>query len=180
MTNYPVLVEVIKDVVSNMRVPIVGTSPMEYHNINYQPGLTNQIVEALLANDNSISLKELKYPLIAVVLPVKEKRGGPNYSEAKLPRVVFANLTETNTESEKVLDKYSSTGVFKTILIPMYREFFIQLAKHPLTNIGEWESIKHYYSEWPFQLPVSQGVTDYVDSIEVLDLEINLNKQINC
>lgn len=174
-TDYANIVKLLENIVGTM----FSDSDKEFtipvgYSVNYQPGLTNQIVSRLYAMDNSLTLYNEKYPIIAVVLPIFEERGNGFQSLVRIPRIVIANLTKTNTSSEYVLDKYSNDGVFETILYPCYREFLKRIARNNKTSVSEPNMIKHKYIEMPYQLPLTQGMSDFVDAIEIRDLEIIL------
>jgi hypothetical protein len=111
MTEDVYLVKVIKDIVSSMYDKT----------INYQPGSTEQITKSLNDLDNSITSKGKKYPLIAMVMPVPERRGKSVgcYAKVVIPRIVIATIS--NYPTDDVLLRYDLlTGVFPTILYPLY------------------------------------------------------------
>lgn len=181
ITKYANIIKLLEDVTNSM----FDTSDSEFTlpsglSVNYQPGLTHQIISRLYAMDNSLSFYNDKYPMIAVVLPITEERGNGFQSVVKIPRIVIANITKTNTNSEYVLDKYSTDGIFETILYPCYREFLKKVARNKYTSISEPSMIKHKYFEMPYQLPITQGISDFIDCIELRDLELTLNNVKIC
>lgn len=170
-----ILVDIMTEVTSAMVLP-VGVGP-----INFVPGRGFQIIKSLQYKDNSITLKGLKYPLIAMLMPVKEKRGTGFYANVNIPRIIIAHLTKSGDGNEGVLEKYNSDGVFKTILYPCYYEFLKQLAYHPLVNSGDPDSFIHEKMDNPGQKQESEdGTNDFIDSIEILNLEFILNQFKKC
>lgn len=167
-----VVVDVIKSVTDAMQVAIPDTDPVEYFIINYEPGRHSQIIDAL-KNKDGTSLDQLKYPLIAVVMPIPEKNGS-GFLEVTFPRTVIAYLTKTNTNTELVLKKYESSGVFKTILIPCLNEFIRRLAWSTFTNMGDPGAYEYTVRHSPSQQPIGEGLSDFVDIIEILNLKATI------
>lgn len=169
-----VLVKIMQDVVKSMKSPV--SNP-----INYEPGRSIQILDSLQANDNSISYKGFKYPLVAMLLPIDENRGRSGYyATANIPRIVFATHVSSFDGVEYVLDKYGANGTFTTILYPMYNEFLRCLAIHPEIIGMDVDAFIHTKRDNPCQQPIGQGLSDYVDTMEILGLEIILNQIKNC
>lgn len=172
-----ILVDVMKEVVASMVVanPLGGN-----FSINYEPGRSNQIIASIIDLDNSITMKGLKYPLLAMVMPVRISKGTPFAGMVRIPRIVIATLTKTRLGNETVLSKYDSSGTFKTILYPIYNEFLKRLAMHPNINCSDPESIEHEMEDNPGQQPITESLTDYIDSIEILNLKFNLLQTKTC
>lgn len=170
------VVDILQSVTQAMRVRVPDVTPITYFNIVYQPGRNTQIIEALKLLDCG-EINNLKYPLIAVVMPISEKNGS-GFTEVTFPRIVIANLTKTNTGSEFVIDKYSSDGVFKTILRPCLREFINRFAWSIYTNMGDPDAYDYTVKESPCQQPIGEGLTDFVDIIEILNLKATIFSQI--
>lgn len=175
MIQDQILVDIMQTVVDAMRVPnITGGG---YMTMNYEPGRSIQIIKSLNENDNSITYKGLKYPLIAMILPVREKMGTGLGSVVRIDRLVIATLT---TGTDAIKRRYESDGTFKTVLYPCYREFLKQLAYSKYTLMGDPEAIPHTKMDNPGTQPVGQGSNDFIDSIELLNLEFTLNKIKTC
>ena len=168
------LVDIVADVVSAMKVQNPLLSLGTFLPINFEPGRSIQILQALAEKDSSTTLKDLKYPLVAMVMPVPETLGS-GFIKVKIPRIVFAYLTKTGTDSENVLDKYDSDGVFKKYLYPCYYEFLRRLAWSIHTNMGDPEAYVHTKIDNPSQQPIGEGLNDYVDILEIQNLEIIFN-----
>lgn len=170
------VVNILQDVCNS----IVLVVDNETLSVNYQPGRNSQIIQSLTNYDHSDLYKSLKYPLLAAVLPFKEKRGGSVFSEVTIDRIVLATLTETNTASEDVLQKYSDTGRFSKILIPFYNEFLKRLALHPNVINSDPGNFPHEYFENPAEIPISRETNDFVDSIEIRNLKFIIQQNQIC
>lgn len=144
--------------------------------INYSPGSNSKIIESLRVMDGT-SLSGFKYPLIAAVMPISEKMGS-GYIDVTFPKIVIAHITKTNTLSEPVLDKYTSNGVFKTILRPCKNELIKQIAWSTFTNTGDPDAYEYTSRDLPCQQPIGDGLTDFVDIIEILNLKAIIFPQI--
>jgi len=171
-----VLVDVIQSVVDSMEVQI----PEESANfvVHYEPGRSYDIIKSISGLDNSITYKDVKYPLFAMLMPIPEKRGETGYyAEVTIPRIIIAYLTKTGGGEEGILEKYNSAGVFKTILYPLYKEFFKRLGLCTSINTSDPDDFEHTKMDNPGQ-QVEASTNDFIDSIEILNLKfILLNKK---
>jgi hypothetical protein len=166
------VVDVLSSVVDAMIVPKVGVIPAANWAVQYEPGQSVQIIDAL-KNKDGTTLGGLKYPLIAAVMPIPEK-GGSGFLEVIFPRIVIAHYTKDGTNTEPVKNKYESSGVLKTILRPCFREFMNRLAWSNYTNMGDPDAYEYIYREYPAQQKIGDGLSDFVDIIEILDLKATI------
>lgn len=175
MNQNVVLVDIMEDIVNSMSVSGIS-------NINYQPGTSSQVVKTLNELDNSVSFKGLKYPLIAMVLPVPEKRGrvgaGFGYALAKIPRIVIATISKYPTDD--VMPRYASDGVFKTVLYPLYYELLTKICQSKNICDTDPDALEHTKLDCPNVRRLSSMSTDWVDYIEILGLQLTLNQIKTC
>ena len=168
MTEDAVVVDVIREVVESITVK----------QCYFDAGRTIQILKGIAMKDNSMSLKNSKYPLVAMMMPFDERRGsGLYYSTVTIPRIIISTITKSN---DLVLQKYESSGTYKTVLYPVYNEFFKRLGAHPNIIGQDPDSFPHIKRDNPGQQPIGQGLTDYIDSIEILNLELILQQIKTC
>jgi hypothetical protein len=168
-----VLVKIIEEVVNSMVSP---AGP-----IFYQPGRAIHILDALQRKDNSISYKDLKYPLIAMMLPVMENRTATGfYATVKIDRIVLATHTDSFDGQDFVMDKYGENGTFTKILYPLYYEFLRCLALSSHLIGTHPDTFVHRKMDNPSQQPIGEGLSDYVDTIEILGLELTLSQLKTC
>lgn len=167
------IVDVLKSVVSAMQVanPTGGL-----FTINYEPGRNDQILDHLKSLDKA-SLSQYKYPLIAAVMPIQEQYGS-GFTEVTVPKIVIAYLTKDEKGVEFVLDKYVSNGIFKTILRPCKNELINRIAWSTYTNMGDPDAYEYTYREIQSQSVIGEGLNDFVDIIEILNLKITIFSQI--
>lgn len=170
------IVNIFKDIVSKMRVKNLSNT-LQYLDVQYDAGRDIDILGNLSEKDASISLKDKKYPLIALKLPVIQKVTN-GLLKITIRRIVIATLT--NNEQAEVLSRFSNTEVFKTILQPCYKEFLKQVANSKWTSQGDPQAIIHLMSHNPGNQPLTKGLSDFVDIIEILDMEFYLNNIQNC
>lgn len=170
-----ILVDVINAVVSSMTVAGVSY-------INFEPGRSIQIMKSLDDANNSITYKGTKYPLIAMLLPSPTRRGKSilGYGMVTIPRIVIATLVKDPDGMQSVLKRFEVGGTFKDILYPCYYEFLIRTAQSPNVIGGDPESFEHTFLDNPGQQPIGEGLTDYVDSVEILNLQLNLSQLKTC
>ena len=165
------IVNVIGDVVKSM----------SNKSVNYQPGSTEQIVKSLTDLDNSITSKGLKYPLIAMVMPVIERRGRSVgfYAKVTIPKIIIATIS--NYPNDDVLLRYDlKTGVFPTILYPIYYDFLYQLGASPRIEGQDPNSFEHTKMDFPNIRRLASGTNDWVDYMQITNLEIIINQLKTC
>lgn len=155
------------------------TRPPGVSVINYQYGRNINIIQSLIELDNTKTLKGTKYPLMALVLPVVERRGRPPhyYATVNIKRFVISTIAYGET---KVKDRFAEGGTFKTILYPLYYEFLDRVAQSPNVIGGDPDMILHDIMPNPGDIPIAKESNDYVDSIEILNLELTLNQIKTC
>jgi len=170
MTETKPIVTLIQDVVSSIN--IVGL-PV----INYQAGNSMQIIKSLLEKDNSSNFKDTKFPLIALATPVRMQRTeGGFYGRVKIPLITIAAISDLNTD---VIDRYAIGGTFLTTLYPVYFEFLKQLSYNELVTNEDDGTFKHILEEDPGVQNIPE-TADFVDCINIRDLEFNFTQKINC
>jgi hypothetical protein len=147
--------------------------------LNYLYGRGDQIVSKLLSKDSAPTLKNYKYPLIALVqdFPEDDNRETNAYHATTLPSIIICTLTKGTDEVPK---RYEQT--FKPILYVIYKEFMKQLARHP-ANAGSLDpaTIPHLRYDRPGAAPDPKSdFTDYLDIIELTNVEIYFTDNIIC
>lgn len=147
----------------------------------YQHGHPLEIVESLQEMTKNPDASETKYPLIALFQDFPEKKG-TNNSDAELKlNLIIANLTQPQL---KAPDRYVQN--FKPILIPIYYEFLKQIAKSGYFR--EDNSIKLLHTKIDRLYWGRSGLfgnqknlfNDYIDCIEIVDLQLNLKQNTFC
>jgi hypothetical protein len=175
MIEETILVDIIGDCVSQMRVK--GISSDTSSNINYDAGSFIQIIDKLNTFDESITLKSKKYPLVALRTRMREKRGLGFYAKTIIDKIVISTISN---DTDDVLQRYSVNGTFKKILYPCYYEFMFRLAQSPKIIGSDPDAFIHIKMDSPGVQPLTLGGTDFIDSIEIIGLEIILNQIKNC
>ena len=141
--------------------------------LNYQPGASAQIIADLTRK----KLVSIKYPLLAMLTPIQVQRTEAGfYGRVRIPLITFAMYSELNT---LVLDRYAAGGTFLTVLYPFYYEFLKQLSYHELVINEDDGTFKHTLEEAP-GVDKIQNTTDFVDCLNIRDLEFNLTQKVNC
>lgn len=136
--------------------------------INYQYGFSIQVLESLKGKDGA---QLPKYPLIALYFPIREDRGKGYYADVTIKKIVIASLTN---KDDRPVQRYEN--VFKTILYPVYYSFMKQLALNQYSQQKNPDMIIHTKTDYP-GITAATGINDFVDTIEITNLQISL-KQI--
>lgn len=146
--------------------------------INFDAGRDMDILNQLSLKDESFSnLFNLKYPLIAVRLPILHKVG-TGYETIRIPRIVIAMLA--TREHSAVMPRFSEQEVFRNVLQPIYKQFLKYIAASKWTALLDPNYIPHSYFYSPGVQPIGSGLNDYVDIIEILNMELLINNIQNC
>ncbi|MES2004338.1 MAG: hypothetical protein V4450_07440 [Bacteroidota bacterium] len=170
-----IVVEKFKEIVQ--RTDNVLFATLNKH-LNYEHGSSTQIIAELLTLNNAINpaTRAGKYPLIALFQPFREIKGGGYSLRVRIPKIVIATSTNSTDNTET---RYSQT--FIPILYPIYEELLRQICRHRNVVEQDPEDLKHTKADNPGS-PPPQGVqfTDFLDAIEIYDLELTFQLDTNC
>jgi hypothetical protein len=172
-----IIVDAFADIVSAM-APALTKQGLS---VNYTYGRQPQILTHLQKLNNSITQKNNKYPLLALFLPFKEQFGGDYYATVTFPKIVIATLSNNTDTPEK---RYQEA--FKKILYPVFEEFKKQIARHPNIIMQNEDYLQFKKQDNPGSPPPqadkSGGIqfADYVDAIEIYDLQLTFQAKTNC
>lgn len=178
MADSPIIVvDVIGEVVAAVQAAIGATLPSPNKVILYTYGRSIQILEKLTLLNNSKDLKGTKYPLFALFMDFPENHGGNNGYPftVKFPKISIATLTNSTDDPPK---RYNAT--FKPILYPIYQEFLRQLVRHKNIVGNDPNTISHIKWDRPGSQPEGSGLNDYIDAIELQNLELTFKKVKTC
>lgn len=164
------VVNLIKDVIAAMSVTGIT-------NLNYEPGASVQIIESLVRKDQSKTLKDTKFPLIAMLTPVSVSRGEDGfYGKVRIPVITIATYS---TLTMPVLDRFADGGTFQSILYPVYYEFLRQLSYNELVVTEDDGEFRHKVEEDPGVEKIT-NTSDFVDCLNIRDLEFYIIQKVNC
>lgn len=163
------VVDIIGEVATSMASDI---SPMV---LNYTYGRNVQILEQLQRLEDSITLKNTKFPLLALFQDFPEVRGTGYYAEVTIPKIIIACLTRS-TDPPKV--RYEQT--FKPILYPIYYSFLDWLVKHKNVVVNEPDELKHVKWDRPGTIEDGGNLREYYDAIEIQNLKLLIIQTKTC
>lgn len=145
----------------------------------YLYGHRRDINNRLVKKDKDKVFKYQKYPLIALRLPIPEDHSNDGIVSVSLNIAILA-FTDRNYKSE---ERYEN--VIKPVLEPLYDQFLAALESTGIFTfegeIPEHTKIDRLY--WGIEQSegnVRNIFTDPLDAIELIDLELNFVKNINC
>jgi hypothetical protein len=144
-----------------------SSRPTNPFNVYYDFGHHEEVLKNLIYKEQDPT-KPKKYPLIWLVTPFKEKRGGNTFNSIATLHFVIAHYTEMNYSMPERRD-----NVFMPILYPVYNELMRQLGKS-----GSFQMPfipKHDYMDLQFAKVDTDGTNlfgDYVDVIDVRNFEL--------
>lgn len=148
--------------------------------ILYEYGRSIQILRQLQLLNQSITQKEMKYPLFALFQPFSEDSGGGYYATVKFPKISIAALTQN---TDPVNQRYDKT--FKPVLYPIYQEFLRQLCLHKNIVASDPGAIPHKHWDVPGSDQTTDQVkganfNDIVDAIIIQDLQLTFKQVKKC
>lgn len=159
-------------------VDVFGSTKIQQ--IRYSKSSFTELIETLAQADGSAEEKYNKYPLTHLVQDLVIERGQDvgSFGSANL-NIIFIHQTEN---TYKISDR--DEKVFKPVLWPMYYEFMRQLFKSGWTwgnDTGEYRHRVIKRAFWGNRQLKSSALTlnDYVDAIEIQNLQIKFNYE-NC
>ena len=149
--------------------------------LNYQYGHIYELLQTLaqMDQDPSGAAGRIKYPCVYLLMDIREQRGRQPgiYSEVNLDIVIMHQTDPTY----KAADRYEH--VFEPVLEPIYYSLIKQLCTIPQTEQGNQDMLTHDKWDRLFWGTSSIGgntglaVNDYVDAIELQNLDLKLNYQ---
>jgi hypothetical protein len=172
------IVEIIGEVVAAADAVLFPT--LNKH-ILYTYGRSIQILTQLQLLNEGIkqTTKDSKYPLFALFQDFPEITNTGYYCTVKFPKISIATLTNSTDDVPK---RYAQT--FKPILYPIYQEFFRQLGRHKNIVGNDPGAFNHIKWDRPGTQPEGDGkgsnFNDYVDAIEIQNLELTFKQVKNC
>lgn len=146
-------------------------------NLNYQYGPVEELLETLSQMDKDPNSQKLKYPLVWLILDMKERRGRTVgfYAEAPM-RIVIAHQTNQNFKTTERYEK-----VFKPVLYPIYYNFLEKASQHRLLNNSVPELIIHDKIDHVFWGTQEAGggkskisLSDFLDAIELDNMLLDI------
>lgn len=173
MARTPILiVNTFADIVNKINTSLQFGVPVRYHY-----GSSIQILKKLVQLNEGITTKQ-RFPLIALFQPFEETMGGNGYyTQLKIRKIVIAMLSNL---TDDVPDRYNKT--FIPVLYPIYYEFLNQISLNGNFIINDSGMIPHTKMDVPGSPPPKDNANfnEYVDAIEINNLELTFYEQINC
>jgi hypothetical protein len=170
-----IIVDIIKDVVQATDAKLY---PVLGKHLDYQPGRSTQIQTELqkMTQAAVATNRAGKYPLIALFQDIPEQRGSSGYySTVTIPKISIAVLT---IQTDPVLIRYDKN--FRPILYPIYEEFLRQLCRHKNIVASDPNAIPHIKYDRPGSQPAGQNLNEYLDAIEISNLQLTFKKVKVC
>jgi len=169
----PLIVDVFQELVQR-------TSQVIYNDpavIDFQPGRSAQILTEVQKITNAIKAdtRNRRYPLFALFYDFPQDKGGTYPTSVTLPKISIATLTNIN---DPVLARYPKT--FKPILYPIYYEFLRQLTRHRNIVGNDPAAFPHKLWERPGNQPEGQNLNDYLDALEIMNLQLTFKTVNTC
>lgn len=180
------ITDIIGDIARNIRCEI--TVPGRYGDftsaecppVNYVFGNSQYVRERIIDLSKTASSSIIKYPLIALFVPISEQRGNPQWHSKAKVKVLIAIATKRDYSNEE-----RSVISFANVLRPIYEAFLEGIRKDGRLEISYKGIIPHEYSEnysygkYGAYTSPSETMPDPIDAIDINNLELTV-KNNNC
>lgn len=169
----PLLIDVFQELVQKTSQKVYGSPDV----IDFQPGRPTQILTEVQKITNAIKTETRgkRYPLFALFYDFPQDKGGGYPTSVTIPKISIACLTNM---TDPVLARYPKT--FKPILYPIYEEFLRQLTRHKNIVGNDPAAFPHKLWERPGSQPEGQTLNDYLDALEIMNLQLTIKTVNSC
>lgn len=180
MTPKIPIIEIMAGIVSKVSdrlTPQLQTFDELITGVHYQHGHPLEIIETMNQFDKSDSFVYKKYPLIGLFQDFPEERGQVGMSGKVRLHLIIARSTKNDY---KAAERYENN--FKPVLYPIYEALLEEIAlagKYFLvkdkTQISHTKIDRLYWGRDGLWKNEKNVFNDWVDAIEIRDLELNVN-----
>lgn len=146
-------------------------------------GSYNEVRKKLVFKDQSVTMKDTKYPLVWLVQPFSEKlRPQLSVYASIQPRIFIIDQTDPNATTQ---ERYGANGRFTLRLYPIFDELLKQISLTPAfyqIPIAKMQFTKTDYPYWGLDGEEADTnlFTDFVDAIELKNFALNVNTKKLC
>ena len=175
MTSPVYIVDIIGDCVAlaNAKLAMLPTPIV----CSYTYGRQVNILEYLQnLRNNPNGSGNAVYPLIALFMDFPEDRGVEYYCKVTIPRLQISCITQSTAD---IPTRYNSL-TFKPILYPIYYALLQAFANCGNIVGNDPDSFIHRKFDRPYSQPVSAGLQDYIDAIELNNLTLTISQTKTC
>lgn len=168
----------LRDIVAKVNtivLPKLQAVRPEIEQVSYSFGTIDELNENLIQQGKTEDGKLIKYPLVFLLVDIKEPVGNVgDFADLKL-RLAIINQTSKTFKARQRLDNN-----FKPIIMPIYFELLnqISLAGDIFIGASTPDNIKHtairryYWGRESSGGNTANKLTDYVDGLEIDNLEL--------
>lgn len=175
-------VDIIEDIVDEVRSdssnPASGEAPYYLH------GHPVDVMNQMTLREKSDQLKFKKWPLIALFQDFEESYGASPLTQSEVSLNI---IIATNTKADFfAAQRYDQS--FRTTLQPLYELFITKLVSSKkfkdlvpgINNVPHTKIDRLYWGTDSGTGNTSHKFPDYIDAIEIRDLNLKLRKKSNC
>ena len=182
MSGLQVIPDIFAEVVARVNA-VTSAKAIDPFDVYFDFGSYSEVQKKLIIKDNSITMKDLKYPLIWLVQPFSEKMHPTLGCYASIaPNILILDQTKPDATTQ---ERYSETGRFTLRLYPILEELLKQLSKTPALYQIPLAKIQFVKTDYPYWGSDGEAMnynlfTDFIDAIELKDLKLNVNNKKIC
>lgn len=154
------------------------TTAIECPEIHYVFGNAQYVKDSLDELSKTPTGNEIKFPLIVLFVPFKEKRGSADYfSRATVNMLIACSSSKEWSNEERMVRS------FQNILRPIYDRFIEALQNDGRFDFGYNETIQHEYSEnysygrYGAHTGTGEEVSEPIDAIDIRNLELTITNK---
>jgi hypothetical protein len=147
--------------------------------VYFDYGSYDAVSKNLKSLDESVTMKDRKYPLVWLNTPIREVKPVGGEFASQLPDGVDI-LILMGTDSDSSNDE-RNTDSFTAYLRPIYKELLNQIDGSYYFDCLSVNSIRHEVKEWPYHSGVESVsgkanlFNDFIDCIQIRRMVLNVN-----
>jgi hypothetical protein len=150
--------------------------------VYFDYGAHDVVEKNLVSLDQSITMKDRKYPLVWLVTPIRENIAvGADYAcEIQDVDILICMKSDADISNDS-----RNTLYFDTMLRPIYEELKRQIDRSYLFTVTSHNAIPHEVKEWPYHSGTESVsgkknlFNDFIDCIQIRRLRLQVNHSQN-
>jgi hypothetical protein len=150
--------------------------------VYFYHGAHDVVSKQLKSLDNSITMKDLKYPMIWLVTPIRENIpvGTEFACEISDVDILICMKSDSTSSGDE-----RNTAYFEKYLRPIYEELKKQISNSYLFGVLSPNAIPHEAKEWPYHSGTEAAsgkvnlFDDFIDCLQIRRMKLEINHSQN-
>lgn len=177
--NYPISIPtIIGEVMDNVRAEVLAdlqAVDSTITTVNYMYGNWKELQKRMNAKVTNPTMNEVRFPVVMLIEDITiDQRNSNVFGKVNLNIVIATSTKEEYSSAQREELK------FAPILRPIYYSLRKHLSKHKALTFRTERQVQSKYTErkyWGMDDNSKNALNDYIDAIELQDLETGINWQ---